>query len=230
MGCERMEKRSGKMPAHEGLSQNDLAYTVLRDKLIDLTYRPGEYLNTASLIDDLKLGRTPINHALHRLEMERLVQILPRKGVVVAPLSIDDAMDLIEVRMANEVLCVRLATERITQEELDQLDGICRTFREVMATRDIRRIMELDRSFHETIATASRNPILIDILKVVHGRAQRFWALSIENEGHLQEIADEHDAVFRAMRDRSADASADAIRAHIGSFRSSMLTSSHRSA
>lgn len=103
--------------------------------------------------------------------MERLIQILPRKGVIVAPLSIDDAMDLIEVREANEVLCVRLATERISLEELHHLEEICRTFRDVVNERDMRKIMELDRSVHETIALASRNPILIDILKVVHGRA-----------------------------------------------------------
>ncbi|MDK4716007.1 GntR family transcriptional regulator [Rhizobium sp. CNPSo 4039] len=223
-----MDKRSVERPTKDALSQNDLAYITLRDKLIDLSYRPGEYLNTATLIDELKLGRTPINHALHRLEMERLIQILPRKGVIVAPLSIDDAMDLIEVRLANEVLCVRLATERITAEELAEIERICCSFRDVMDKRDIRKIMELDRSFHEAIASASRNPILIDILKVVHGRAQRFWALSFENEGHLQEIAEEHEAVLKAMNERSADAAAEAIRTHINSFRSSMMNSSRR--
>ncbi|WP_237717411.1 GntR family transcriptional regulator [Cupriavidus basilensis] len=83
-------------------SQNELAYAGLRERLTTLVYRPGEHLNISTLVDDLELGRTPINQALHRLANEGLVQILPRKGVVVSPLSIDDALHLIDVRLANE--------------------------------------------------------------------------------------------------------------------------------
>src|SRR5689334_19826871 len=85
-------------------SLNEAAYSRLRDALITLVYRPGEYLNTAQVMERFGLGRTPINQALHRLSAEGLIQIIPRKGAMAAPLSIHDAMELIDVRLVNEAL------------------------------------------------------------------------------------------------------------------------------
>ncbi|PDQ22699.1 GntR family transcriptional regulator [Mesorhizobium sanjuanii] len=223
-----MKKRGGGDIDKGIVSRNELAYGMLREKLITLAYRPGEYLNTATLVDELGLGRTPINHALHRLETERLVQILPRKGVIVAPLSIDDALDLIEVRLANETLCMRLAADRINGEQIEGLAKSCDAFTEAVASRAMLKVMEFDRQFHEGIAQASANPILIDILNVLHGRAQRFWALSFENEAHLAEIDEEHRSILRAMERRNAEEAAVAMRAHIESFRDSLLRSNRR--
>ena len=82
------------------LSQNEQAYETLQHCLTTLVYKPGEYLNIAVLMNDLELGRTPINHALHRLANEGLVQIIPRKGVMVSPLSIDEGLQMIEGKRA----------------------------------------------------------------------------------------------------------------------------------
>ncbi len=67
-------------PRHRGaaLSLNEVAYSRLKDALVTLVYKPGEYLNTAQVMARFDLGRTPINQALHRLSSEGLVQIIPR--------------------------------------------------------------------------------------------------------------------------------------------------------
>ena len=119
------------------MSQNEQAYEQLRQALTTLVYKPGDYLSTASLMDELALGRTPINHALHRLATEGLVQVIPRKGVIVAPLSINDALELVDVRMANEALCMRLAAERITKAEVTELRRLAREFDQAAARRQI---------------------------------------------------------------------------------------------
>lgn len=204
-------------------SQNERAYTGLRERLTTLVYRPGEHLNISTLVDDLDIGRTPINQALHRLANEGLVQILPRKGVVVAPLSIDDALHLIDVRLANETLCARLAAERITPAGLQKLEAILRQVDDAVARRDLPLVTHLDRLFHEQIAEISANPILIEILKVLHARSQRFWAISLSSEGHLGEVGAEHRAILQALRDGDAAAAASAVTAHVLSFRQSLL-------
>lgn len=207
----------------EVLSQNEQAYARLREALTTLAYKPGDYLNIASLMHALALGRTPINHALHRLSNEGLVQIIPRKGVMVSPLSIDDALDLIDVRMANESLCARLAAAKITKAELQQLRGLARDIDEAVEHRNMAQVMNSDRLFHEYIALTARNQILMEILKVLHARSQRFWAISLSAEGHLEEVQAEHRIIIETLAKADPDAAAAAVQAHVLSFSRSLL-------
>ena len=209
--------------ASKDLSQNDLAYSRLKAALTTMQYKPGEYLNTALLMTELKLGRTPINHALHRLEGEGLVQIIPRKGVVVAALSLDEALALTEVRIANESLCLKLAAKSISDTEIEKLRAVSAKLEGAIERRDLSSILGHDREFHEAIATASRNPILMDILAVLHARSQRFWAMSLSSPGHLQEVLTEHRRIVDALARHDGDAAALEVQGHIESFRSSLL-------
>jgi len=206
------------------VSQNEQAYFLLHERLTTLVYKPGEYLNTALLMEDLSLGRTPLNHALHRLANEGLVQILPRKGVMVAPLSIDDALHMIEVRLVTESLCARLAAKHITLEEINQLRDIAFAFNQAIAQRKVSDMMALDRNFHEVIANASRNPVLIDVLRVLHGRSQRFWAISLSRSGHTREVQGEHEQILEALATGDANAAVRCIEEHVMSFRDSLLS------
>ena len=205
------------------MSLNEVAYGRLKDALVTLVYKPGEYLNTAQVMERFDLGRTPINQALHRLSAEGLVQIIPRKGALAAPLSVDDALELIDVRLANEVLCLRLAAAAITDAELRELAAIAAEFEKAATKQQAAALTNADRRFHELIAQASRNTILQDLLNVLHARAQRFWAISLSTVGHVDEVIGEHRAILAALQARDADAAAQAVRAHILSFRESLL-------
>ncbi|MFA5913725.1 MAG: GntR family transcriptional regulator [Burkholderiales bacterium] len=207
----------------EALSQNEQAYARLKEALTTLAYKPGDYLNIANLMKELTLGRTPINHALHRLSNEGLVQIIPRKGVMVSPLSLDDALDLIDVRMANESLCARMAAVKITKAELQQLKNLAREIDEAVERRNMAQVMNSDRLFHEHIATAARNQILAEILKVLHARSQRFWAISLSADGHLEEVKAEHRIIIDALSKADPDTAAAAVEAHVLSFKRSLL-------
>lgn len=218
-----LKKRVRPLNRTRDLSQNEQAYEQLKQALTTLVYKPGDYLSTASLMHELTLGRTPINHALHRLATEGLVQVIPRKGVIVAPLSIDDALELVDVRVANEALCIRLAAERITKGEIQQLKNLAREFDQAAARRHITEVMNLDRLFHEHIATAARNRILAEILKVLHARSQRFWAISLAMEDHLSEVQTEHQAIITALANRDPQASVAAITDHVLSFQQALL-------
>lgn len=204
-------------------SQNAKAYERLKDGLTTLAYKPGDYLNTAALMSDLDLGRTPLNHALHRLATEGLVQIIPRKGVMVAPLSINDALDLIDVRLVNETLCARLAATRITASALQKLQSTAHRFDTAVARRNVAQMMSSDRMFHEQIADASGNPVLVDVLKVLHARSQRFWAISLSAEGHVSEVSEEHRKIIAALAKGDGELAARTLAEHIESFRGSLL-------
>src|SRR6266849_7948115 len=90
-------------------SLRDAAYDAIKHRIITCAFRPGEYINELQLSSMLKIGRTPVHQALDRLMMEGMVEVIPRKGVIVKPVSLHDVMQMIDVRLINETQCARLA-------------------------------------------------------------------------------------------------------------------------
>lgn len=205
------------------LSLNDQAYLAFRHRLITLRYKPGEYLNTAQVMDDLERGRTPVNQAIHRLATEGLLQIIPRKGVMVAPLSIDDALELIEVRLVNETLCVQLASQKVMASQIAQLRDLNQRIAAASKAHDREQMMLLDREFHQMLAEIAGNRRLADILSVIHAQAQRFWATTLSSVTHMEEVIAEHNAIILALEEGDTQCAAEAARAHIQSFKRALL-------
>ncbi|MEM8267288.1 FCD domain-containing protein, partial [Morganella morganii] len=112
------------------------------------------------------------------------------------PLSMDDALELIEVRLANEMLCMQLASQRITERQIATLTELNRQIEAASQERDRVRMMTLDHEFHQELAQIAGNNMLADILSVLHARAQRFWASTLSREGHMREVIDEHRAII----------------------------------
>ncbi|MBU9843610.1 GntR family transcriptional regulator [Rahnella sp. FRB 231] len=202
---------------------NELAYRRFKQALVTLSYKPGDYLNTAQVMAELQMGRTPVNQAIHRLENEGLLQIIPRKGVMVSPLSLDDALELIEVRLANEILSVKLACKRISKQDIVALTAVNEEMNIAVQERNRNRMVSLDLHFHQLIVEISGNLILKDILSVLHTRSQRFWASSLSKEGHRMEVIEEHRAIITALESEDSQAAATAAETHILSFRDALL-------
>lgn len=211
-------------------TRNEIAYETIKEAVVSLRLVPGEVLNAAQLAQAFDLGRTPVARALHRLMAEGMVQILPRKGVAVVPLSLDEAMSLIEVRRVNEALCLTLAAERITAAELAHLEHLLDAFEAAAAERSIAKLLRADAEFHDAIAAASRNQVLIDLLQRLHLRSARFWAMSLSRQPHVEEVAAEHRAILRCLAAHDAAGARAAVEAHIDSFRDNLTGSAARPA
>ncbi|MEH3145716.1 MAG: FCD domain-containing protein [Methylobacterium frigidaeris] len=150
------------------------------------------------------------------------MQILPRKGVLVQPLSMDEFADLIAVRRLNEPACAALAAERISAEDLATLDALLNAA--PVDPHALDAVLDGDRRFHAIIARASQNGVLAEVLGSLHGRSVRFWALSLATGGHLAEVADEHARILAALRARRPGDAAAAMEAHIDSFARTLAT------
>ena len=208
-----------------GAALRELAYAEIKRRIISCEFRPGEAINEAQVGALLGLGRTPVHQALHRLESDGLVTILPRKGVLVAPLSLNDVLDMIEVRLTNEVLCVTLAAERAHQSDLQAMRDIVQRSAELLEHRDINGLMALDLKFHIAISAASRNRVLAELLRNLHEKQARFWFLSLQDPVHLANVYQEHIAVIDALERRDVPAAREAIREHIDEFRKNIIRS-----
>jgi GntR family transcriptional regulator, rspAB operon transcriptional repressor len=201
----------------------DTAYEEIKHRITVCAFRPGDYLNEAEISSTLGIGRTPVHQALDRLMIEGLVQVMPRKGIIVKPVSLDEALQTIEVRLLNESYCVRLAADRASANEMDELTAILDRAQKQLATRDGERLMRLDREFHGVLARSARNPVLAEQLGRLHDRSLRFWILSLNTPGHHLSVQQQHLAILAAIRDRDPDGAEQAMRAHIEAFRRNLL-------
>src|SRR6476660_5114114 len=105
-------------------SLRDAAYEAIKHRIITCKFKPGECINEASVSTLLGLGRTPVHQAIDRLMLEDMVEVIPRKGVIVKPVILQDVMQMIDVRMINETQCARLAAERADENHIESLSRV----------------------------------------------------------------------------------------------------------
>ncbi len=193
----------------------DQAYEEIKRRIISCEFRPGEALNEAQVGALLGIGRTPVHQALHRLEVEGLITILPRKGVLVSPLSLNEVLDMIEVRLSNELLCVTLAAERAHASDFLAMRDIVNRSAALLEPRDLNGLMALDLKFH--------NAISAEILRNLHERQARFWFLSLQDSVHLNNVYEQHLGIVDALERRDVAAVCEATRHHIDEFRKNVI-------
>ena len=213
-------------PAHTNppttASLRDAAYDAIKHRIITCAFRPGEYINELQLSSMLKIGRTPVHQALDRLMIEGMIDVIPRKGVIVRPVSLNEVLQIIETRLVNETYCSRLAAERANNSDIAELAEVLKRTKHWTSMRNVENMMLLDRKFHLLIARAAKNDVLTELLRSLHERSLRFWFISLNAQAQYESVHDQHDAIFAAIHQRDPDKSEAAMRAHIESFRANV--------
>jgi GntR family transcriptional regulator, rspAB operon transcriptional repressor len=204
------------------LSLRDAAYEAIKHRILTCKFKPGECINEAGISALLGFGRTPVHQALDRLMLEEMVEVIPRKGVIVKPVILDDVMQMVDVRMINEVQCARLAAARADDAHIAGLGDVIKRARRAIADQDVHAMMMLDREYHLLLARASNNRELAEVVRKLNERSLRFWFISFTTPDHHNRFQEQHETIFSAVRDRDADEAERAMRAHIDSFRKSV--------
>lgn len=218
MTMQERTRRLNRVP-DAPVSLRDRAYQEIKRRINKMEFRPGAYLNEAQISRTLRIGRTPVHQALDRLMLEGLVQVIPRKGVMVESISLDQVLQIIDVRLVNEPFCVGLAAERATPAELSQLRVLLDSAGPLIRARDREQLMDLDRQFHWKISLAAKNIVLADTISRLHDRSLRFWFISLGDDLQLRRVDEEHRVILDAVVRRDAAGAADAMRHHIKSSR-----------
>jgi DNA-binding GntR family transcriptional regulator len=220
-----LERRSSSGTSRRRLprqSLRDQAYEAIKDRIITCEFKPGECINEASVSALLGLGRTPVHQALDRLMLEEMVEVIPRKGVIVKPVILLDVLQMIDVRMINETQCVRLAAARADDNHIEGMSKVIEQARAAIGHHDIHALMKLDREFHLLLASATKNFELSEVVRKLNERSLRFWFISFTTPDHHHSFQRQHEAIFKAITDHDADAAEQAMRVHIEAFRKSV--------
>lgn len=193
---------------------SERAYEQLKAMAVTYQLRPGERLAELDLAKRLKVSRTPIREALNRLVTEGFLTFTPNRGFQCRPLDAKEIFDLYEVRRSLEATAARLAVERASDDELDDLARFLERSRGVPEKTTVMELVRLDEEFHERIAVLSRNAELLRILQNINARIRFCRWIDMEN-GRRSATQSEHAGVLSALKARDERKCADAMNSHI---------------
>jgi DNA-binding GntR family transcriptional regulator len=166
-------------PSPPSVSLAEQAYRLLEEQLVTLKLAPGELVAEKDLMEKAGIGRTPVREAIQRLSVEGLLQVLPRKGLMVTPLRRSDLSQIIEARRVLERLLVVKATERASDNERSMLWYLATHIE--AADNDLEAFFRLDQQLNALLEAACRNHFLVNALTAMHSQCRRLWYLHRES-------------------------------------------------
>ena len=199
------------------------AYEEIKEKIITLYFLPGQYLNEAAISSLLDVGRTPVHQALQRLELEGLVEIMPRKGVVVLPDSIPEIIKILDSRAAVEAELAKAAAARVSADDGKELLALANATRHAKSGPGMDDFIACDRAFHRKLAQQSGNSVLSDFALKLHERSIRYWYLHLWQTMDVQATTRQHVAIADAIAEHDGDRAAQAMREHIESLKGRLM-------
>ncbi len=197
-------------------SRADDVYSAIRSGIVSLKFKPGSMIQEEVLAQQLGVSRTPVREALRRLAQDGLVRTVPKKGTLVASVSIDDIREVFQIRLALEPLAARLATPGIPEEEIDRLRSHHRP-----PAQSASGLIPDYRDLHSCIRHYCGNRRLESILELLNVDTQR--VLSLSNQQYLLLSLDHHIRILDAFQARDPDAAEETMREHMVSSRQLLI-------
>lgn len=178
-------------------------YEELREAILAGRYTPGQTLSENALAAEFGTSRTPVREALHRLEIETVVERGPR-GVRVRPSSPEEILDIYEVRITLEGAAAKAAATRANELDRMRLRSAQRAMVEVEDTPQAKALA--NRRFHEAVWTASHNPTLVDLLHRLNVHLIRYPTTTLMHGDRWEAVLREHEELLGAIESRDGEA------------------------
>lgn len=196
------------------------AYEEIKKMILSGELKQGQAVSINTMAEQLQISRTPVTNACQKLEYEKLLTIVPKQGVIINTISIEDACGIYELRAAIESYNAKRVMDIMTDEDIKVLkDSIKKQSSEVEAG-NAHAFMDEDHYFHRYILSKNMNHELLSVINQLYDRA---YMLGIKNSisARLNESIEEHKQIVTALEKRERQAFADAIEENIlNGFRS----------
>jgi DNA-binding GntR family transcriptional regulator len=186
----------------------------MKEEIITGQLPPGSIISELVLAERYQTSRTPVREACQFLQKDGLLEAVPHKGFFVAEITMKQVQDIYQLRRVLEGTCARIAAEKITRSELQELEALARPIAFTASNQQsFRRSSELNRRFHLQIALITGNQEMIKILSNILDKITR--AQYLEAKKAPMTIGPEHDEIVRAIKRRDPDSAEKAMVAHI---------------
>lgn len=190
--------------AMEPRSLAEKAYELLVRKITRLEVEPGSVLVEKSLMEEFGIGRTPIREAMQRLAIERLVDHLPNRGMLVSGITASGVQQIYEFRSVLDGYAASLAATRATPEQVRELGLLHKKLLRATEDDDINEYVDLDRQFYRVLSAAAHNTLVADSIPRIFNLHLRLWFFISRKLGGWHAIAASHEEMTKAVVDALA--------------------------
>lgn len=203
----------------------DKAYYELKNRIIYLDLKPGTQLTEVDLSNELNISRTPIREALKQLSVEGFIEWTENKGNVVSPLTVENFMEIYQIRDVLENLSVKLATLNWEKDsDIDGLKTLLKKQLEMAKAKEIdaRAFLIIDKNFHLKLLELSGNQLLINEMKKINDLYYRYNHFSVFRSRALL-TTQEHIDIVDAIEQRDSRLAQSIMKGHLQVIRESIL-------
>ena len=200
---------------------SDVAYEKLKMIIITAQLKPGQALVEPELMEELKLGRTPIREALNHLAWENFVKIIPRQCIMVNEVSLYEVESIYQMRFALVALESELAAKNRTEEDLEQLE---KGIEALKSGQDAEQRVLLDRAFHRTVSSMTKNPFLEKEMNNYQDLSIRLLFLNRINLTSIDNMdVKHHEDIYRYIKERDVERLIEVQKAHVQGFKEKFI-------
>ena len=193
----------------------DLAYTSLKETILNTDYTSEGRLDERELAGSLKISRTPLRDAIHRLVSEGFLRVEPRKGVFIIRKTRQEIIEILYVRAALEGMAAKLAVRYITAADIAMMKAMFDGFTERNVVERVDDFSNANVSFHEFVLSLSRCQKLQEVAAHIgdHMRMVRMTTIRLGNRA--SNALAEHLAMISAFEQGDAELAGRLMQAHI---------------
>ncbi|MBM7095175.1 GntR family transcriptional regulator [Bacillus sp. H-16] len=197
------------------LSIRENAFKQIRKEILNQQLRPGEKLSEAELADRLGISRTPVREALHKLELEGLVEIQPRKHCLVIGITPECLSEINLIRSELEPLASSHAVDHLTEEDLKYLDMLLQKSIHYHSEGDLPNLMKVHDEFHQLIIKASKLKRVVKILENMHDYIVSFRFSFLSRRELVERSIQEHAEILKALESKDKRKVESLVRNHL---------------
>jgi DNA-binding GntR family transcriptional regulator len=187
----------------------------LKDAILNGEFAPHQRLIEADLSERYDASRASVRTALLNLTSEGLVERVPNRGARVRAISVDEAVEIVEVRIGLETLCARKAAENLTEQDAAQLRQLREDIEDAVRSGNLVEYARLNQDLDRRIRELSRHTTATQLLERLRAQSARHQFRLAFHPGRAGQSAPEHIAIIDAVLARDADAAEAATRAHL---------------
>lgn len=209
--------------ALEHLQLKDRVYHHLKQAIIAGDFAVGAALREVDIATRLGVSKTPVREAFVRLEKDRLVDLIPYRGAVVAGYTATDLKEVYEVRQLFEGHCARSAALHSTSADHRELDANLAASKKALAANDVPEVIALFDAFDHLVYKHSHNRWIDDLVDNLDGHQRRIGRLTVSIPGRLKKSLDQHTRIVRKIKAGDADGAEAEMRAHVANVMEDQL-------
>lgn len=200
-------------------SKKDRAYTYIKEKICTCKLMPGDFIDEKRLIDEIGASRTPIREALNKLEQENLIQIIPKKGIIVRNISAKNISDIFQVRDMIEIYCIQNFGQNLDKQEAENFKNLF-IAQKVLKSEHISN----DVRFHLFLTSCNKNDYVQNILQDIYWQSNRIRFLTGERLDCSIEAQKEHTEIISYILKDDYINACESLKIHLTLSRSRTLS------